>query len=106
MGLLQRTAQPRYNRASFLRRAAASAAGAALATHGFGAEPTAQKPQQGTSNSKVQRWKIITIGNLSRNRYWGESDAKGVRPAICTCTLIEGAEFRLLVDPSLENAEN
>jgi len=51
--------------------------------------------------SKVNRWAVVTIGNLSRNRYWGESDAKGVREAICTCTLISGDGFRLLVDPSL-----
>ena len=44
---------------------------------------------------------IITIGNLSRNRYWGESDDRAYRPAICTCTLISGDGFRLLVDPSL-----
>jgi glyoxylase-like metal-dependent hydrolase (beta-lactamase superfamily II) len=75
----------------------------------LGAESTPQasetKASQQTSDSKIRRWAIITIGNLSRNRYWGESDAKGVRPAICTCTLIEGAGFRLLVDPSLESAE-
>jgi len=47
---------------------------------------------------------VITIGNLSRNRYWGESDAKAVRSAICTCTLITGEGFRLLVDPSLADA--
>jgi glyoxylase-like metal-dependent hydrolase (beta-lactamase superfamily II) len=54
--------------------------------------------------SKVQRWTVITIGNLSRNRYWGESDDKGFRPAICTSTLISGEGFRLLVDPSLADA--
>jgi len=53
---------------------------------------------------RVNRWDVITIGNLSRNRYWGESDAQGVRAAICTCTLITGAGFRLLVDPSLADA--
>lgn len=51
--------------------------------------------------AKVTRWDVITIGNLSRNRYWGESDAKPLRGAICTCTLISGDGFRLLVDPSL-----
>ena len=49
----------------------------------------------------VRRWAIITIGNLSRNRYWGESDEKPLRDAICTCTLISGDGFQLLVDPSL-----
>lgn len=54
--------------------------------------------------AKVTRWDVITIGNLSRNHYWGESDEKPLRDAICTCTLISGDGFRLLVDPSLKNA--
>jgi glyoxylase-like metal-dependent hydrolase (beta-lactamase superfamily II) len=49
----------------------------------------------------ITRWDIITIGNLSRNRYWGESDGRPVRPGICTCTLVRGNGFCLLVDPSL-----
>ncbi|MBI4877380.1 MAG: MBL fold metallo-hydrolase [Acidobacteria bacterium] len=53
------------------------------------------------ANPKVLRWTVITIGNLSRNRYWGESDAKPLRDAICTCTLVSGDGFHLLVDPSL-----
>jgi len=53
------------------------------------------------ASATVRRWVIITIGNLSRNRYWGESDEKPLRDAICTCTLISGAGFQLLVDPSL-----
>ncbi len=56
--------------------------------------------------SKVRRWDVITIGNLSRNRYWGEPDEKALRGAICTCTLISGDGFRLLVDPSLALAED
>ncbi|HEY3439302.1 MAG TPA: MBL fold metallo-hydrolase [Paludibaculum sp.] len=55
--------------------------------------------------ARVNRWTVITIGNLSRNRYWGESDAKPLRGAICTCTLISGDGFHLLVDPSLAAAE-
>ncbi len=51
--------------------------------------------------SKVRRWTVVTIGNLSRNRYWGEPDDKPLRDAICTCTLISGEGFELLVDPSL-----
>jgi glyoxylase-like metal-dependent hydrolase (beta-lactamase superfamily II) len=53
----------------------------------------------------VRRWDIITIGNLSRNRYWGESDDRAYRSAICTCTLIQTDQGRLLVDPSLEDPE-
>jgi glyoxylase-like metal-dependent hydrolase (beta-lactamase superfamily II) len=54
--------------------------------------------------AQVSRWAVITIGNLSRNRYWGESDAKPLRDAICTCTLVSGDGFQLLVDPSLAGA--
>jgi glyoxylase-like metal-dependent hydrolase (beta-lactamase superfamily II) len=61
---------------------------------------------KGRKDSNVKRWDVITIGNLSRNRYWGESDAKGVRGAICTCTLITGEGFRILVDPSLADASD
>lgn len=50
----------------------------------------------------IERWDLITIGNISRNRYWGEGDEKGHRPAICTCTLVTLTDGkRLLVDPSL-----
>ena len=52
-----------------------------------------------TSPSKVQRWDVITVGNLSRNRSWGEPNDKAVRDVLCTCTLIRGEGFRLLVDP-------
>ena len=48
----------------------------------------------------IVRWDIICIGNLSRNRYWGESEEKAVRPALCTCTVVSGQGFRLLVDPA------
>ncbi len=50
----------------------------------------------------INRWDIITIGNLSRNRYWGEKETQSYRPAICTCTLIQLDGVRLLVDPSLK----
>jgi len=56
-----------------------------------------------TQSDRILRWDIITIGNLSRNRYWGEKDDKAYRSAICTCTLITGDGFRLLVDPSLQD---
>ena len=54
---------------------------------------------------EVKRWSIVTIGNLSRNRYWGEPDTKALRGAICTCTLISGDGFELLVDPSLSGRD-
>ncbi len=49
----------------------------------------------------IHRWDIITIGNLSRNRYWGESEQQAYRPALCTCTLIRGDGLTLIVDPSI-----
>ena len=44
---------------------------------------------------------IISIGTLSRNRLWGESQA--VRTAHATCTLVseDGSDRLILVDPSL-----
>ena len=53
----------------------------------------------------IDRWAIITIGNLSRNRYWGESDDRAYRPAMCTCTLITIDGRHVLVDPSLKDAQ-
>jgi glyoxylase-like metal-dependent hydrolase (beta-lactamase superfamily II) len=91
-------------RAAFLGRAGGALIGSAAATSScLGGQSAAAGAHRwkGRRDSKVKRWDVVTIGNLSRNRYWGESDAKGVRSAICTCTLITGAGFRLLVDPSL-----
>lgn len=53
----------------------------------------------------IKRWDVITIGNLSRNRYWGESDEEGLREAWCTSTLVTGEGFRLVVDPALKDPE-
>jgi len=58
---------------------------------------------KGKQDSLVIHWDIITIGNLSRNRYWGESDDHAVRSAICTCTVVSGKDFCIIVDPSIEN---
>jgi len=95
-------------RAGFLIRASLGVLGAtALAGQELRAEAAAGVSRwKGKKSSKIKRWDVITIGNLSRNRYWGESDAKAVRSAICTCTVIQGEGFRLLVDPSLSNPED
>jgi N-acyl homoserine lactone hydrolase len=100
----------RHTRAAFLKRTALGLLGAFAATgQALRAEPVAEaipsSRWKGKGDSKVKRWDIVTIGNLSRNRYWGESDARGVRSAICTCTVIQGEGFRLIVDPSLAKAE-
>jgi len=86
-----------------MRAGGAALASLAAAANCSGGQPTTAPPHRwkGRKSSRVKRWDVITIGNLSRNRYWGESDAKAVRSAICTCTLISGEDFRVLVDPSL-----
>jgi glyoxylase-like metal-dependent hydrolase (beta-lactamase superfamily II) len=102
----------RCTRATFLVKATAgvlgtiAAMGEALRAEPAVAAAVPSAPGKGKSNSKVKRWDVITIGNLSRNRYWGESDVQGVRSAICTCTVVQGEGFRLIVDPSLAKAES
>jgi glyoxylase-like metal-dependent hydrolase (beta-lactamase superfamily II) len=98
-------ANDQCSRASFL----AQTGMALLATMaGANAAPgeTAQFPRSTKTrgNSKVKRWDIITVGNLSRNQYWGEANDKAVRKVLCTCTFISGDGFRLLVDPSEADA--
>lgn len=46
------------------------------------------------------RWDILTIGHLSRNKFWGESDGRAYRPARCTCTLLRTGGRTIIVDPS------
>lgn len=60
---------------------------------------------KGKESSGIKHWDVITIGNLSRNKYWGESDEKPLRSAICTCTVVSGEKFHLLIDPSLRDAD-
>src|SRR4051812_29684573 len=92
-------------RSAFLARAGlallgavAASAGRAVAaaaepSNGAGTAGPASRPTsrpfagKGRPDSPVKRWDVVTIGNLSRNRYWGEPDAKGVRAVVCTCTL-------------------
>jgi glyoxylase-like metal-dependent hydrolase (beta-lactamase superfamily II) len=55
-----------------------------------------------TKSSGPPRVDIISIGTLSRNRLWGESEA--VRTAHATCTLIRVGGKAILVDPGLPAA--
>jgi glyoxylase-like metal-dependent hydrolase (beta-lactamase superfamily II) len=97
----------RHSRAAFLARLGGAAV-ALAATGGVCAQssqPAASARRwKGQPGSKVKRWDIITIGNLSRNEYWGEGKETAVRPVLCTCTLIRGDGFALLVDPSVADA--
>ena len=53
----------------------------------------------------MNRFTILTLGCFSRNRYWGEEDAKSYRRALCTSTLIETPQgARILVDPAVSEA--
>lgn len=92
-------------RKSFLAGIGAAALGTFFESRPTLAQTTPAYRWKGAATSKIKRWDVITLGNLSRNRYWGESDAKGVRAAICTCTVIAGENFHLLVDPSLADGE-
>lgn len=51
------------------------------------------------------RWDVLTIGHLSRNRYWGESDDRAYREPLCTCTLIRTDGCTVVVDPGLPPEE-
>ncbi|MFO7956653.1 MAG: MBL fold metallo-hydrolase [Candidatus Brocadiia bacterium] len=53
----------------------------------------------------IERWDVVVIGHPSRNPYWGESRDRRVRTPVCTCTLVTGHDFRLLVDPSYSDQE-
>ena len=82
----------------FLARAASGVLGvAAVATGVRGIAPADTSPPgarwKGKTDTNVKRWDVVTIGNLSRNRYWGEPDARGVRAVVCTCTLIQRRRF-------------
>jgi glyoxylase-like metal-dependent hydrolase (beta-lactamase superfamily II) len=60
---------------------------------------------KGKKSSKIIHWDIVTIGNLSRNRYWGESEEKSLHSVICTTTVISGKDFHVIVDPSLADSK-
>ncbi len=51
------------------------------------------------------RWDVLTIGHLSRNRYWGETDDRAYREPLCTSTLIRTAGHTVVVDPGLPPEE-
>jgi glyoxylase-like metal-dependent hydrolase (beta-lactamase superfamily II) len=48
-------------------------------------------------------WVILTIGHLSMNRFWGETERR--RAPLCTSTLIRTPDGLLLVDPSVPPAQ-
>ena len=46
-------------------------------------------------------WHIVTIGHLSRNRFWGEDEGQAYRDPLATCTLLQGDGLNIVIDPSL-----
>ena len=49
----------------------------------------------------MYQWHEVTIGHLSRNKFWGESEDQGYRFPLATCTLLQGHGEVIVVDPSL-----
>lgn len=45
------------------------------------------------------RWDVLTIGHLSRNKFWGEPATEPRRAPRCTATLIRTPEQLIVVDP-------
>jgi len=46
-------------------------------------------------------WHTLTIGHLSRNKFWGEREDTFYRKPLATCTLLNGDTEHIVVDPSL-----
>ncbi|WP_346026248.1 MBL fold metallo-hydrolase [Beduinella massiliensis] len=46
-------------------------------------------------------WHVLTIGHLSRNKFWAEQENTAYRRPLATCTLLSGHGENILVDPSL-----
>ncbi len=51
------------------------------------------------------RWDVLTIGHLSRNKFWGEFDAQSYRTPRCTATLIRTPDHNIIVDPGSDPDE-
>ena len=51
------------------------------------------------------RWDILTIGHLSRNKFWGESDDRAYRAPRCTTTLIRAGQRTIIVAPGCSPEE-
>ena len=47
------------------------------------------------------QWKTLTLGHLSRNKFWGESDAAQYHSVVATTTLVQTDGINILVDPTL-----
>ena len=50
-------------------------------------------------------WKMINLGQVSRNQFWGEPDDVVRRPGICNGVVLFDTEQVVLVDPPYSNEE-
>jgi len=50
--------------------------------------------------AQVKRWDIVTIGHLSRNKFWGEGPEKPLRGVLCTSTVVVTDLGNVVIDPS------
>src|SRR5579884_2735020 len=53
---------------------------------------------QQLSTTNTIEWSILTIGHLSMNKFWGETERR--RGPLCTSTLLHTPDGLLIVDPS------
>ncbi|MDQ4100186.1 MAG: MBL fold metallo-hydrolase [Chloroflexota bacterium] len=51
------------------------------------------------------RWDVLTLGHLSRNKFWGEPDTEPRRAPRCTATLIRTPDQIIVADPGHPPAE-
>lgn len=56
-------------------------------------------------NDLLIQWHILTIGCLSRNRFWGEDEGQAYRRPVCTSVLLNAGGKKIVVDPSLPSEE-
>jgi glyoxylase-like metal-dependent hydrolase (beta-lactamase superfamily II) len=47
----------------------------------------------------VVKWDLLNLGQISRNRYWGEPDGNANRPGICNGVILQDNGRRIIVDP-------
>jgi glyoxylase-like metal-dependent hydrolase (beta-lactamase superfamily II) len=46
-------------------------------------------------------WRVLNIGYISRNKYWGEETTRAYRSAVCTGVFINCGGIKIIVDPPL-----
>ncbi|MCU6792235.1 MBL fold metallo-hydrolase [Paenibacillus sp. WQ 127069] len=57
------------------------------------------------ANHELIKWKLLTLGCLSRNKFWGEDEGKAYRRAYCTTVLLVADGKNILIDPSFPAEE-